>query len=611
MASTINTNVASLTAQRNLGNSQASLNSSIQRLSSGLRINSAKDDAAGLAISERFTSQIKGLNQAVRNANDGISLAQTAEGALKASGDILQRVRELAVQSANATNSSSDRQALNQEVSQLVGELGRIAQTTEFNGAKLLDGTFGTQQFQVGANAGQTIVASGVNLRTTQYGNNRVTTTGPGMQFAADPFQANGTAVGDTVAINGSVGSANITYAIDASSKVVAEAINQVTSQTGVRATSRTEVGMTFSAIGAYTLELRSDSTSVEKVSFGLSATQGADGLSSAIAAINDRNSKTGITATLNGTGSGIILSNTTGNDIVIGEDVPNTGDVTMQKFARDSNQALIAVGGTVSMLTPNPSNYNFVASGYLVLDSDKSFSVNANGGTAIADANSVLRQVSDLDVSTALKATDALQTVDSGLAFINGERAKLGALQSRFETSISNLQVTSENLSASRSRILDADFAAETANLSRSQILQQTIGCDTSQCGACTVVVDGSAVKACTMLAVQADGAEVTTIEGMATGDVLHPLQTAFWEHHGLQCGFCTPGMIMSASDLLSRNADPTDDEIRHAIHGNFCRCTGYVNIVAAIRAAAAAMAAPGSAAEASAGASTGPVEA
>ena len=178
MASTINTNVASLTAQRNLGMSQTSLNTSIQRLSSGLRINSAKDDAAGLAISERFTSQNKGLNQAVRNANDGISLAQTAEGALKASGDILQRVRELAVQSANASNSAGDRQALQAEVGQLVSELDRISKTTEFNGTKLLDGSFGTQQFQVGANANQTIVAATGNLRTSTYGNNQLIASG-------------------------------------------------------------------------------------------------------------------------------------------------------------------------------------------------------------------------------------------------------------------------------------------------------------------------------------------------------------------------------------------------------------------------------------------------
>ncbi|MHB8459201.1 MAG: (2Fe-2S)-binding protein [Candidatus Limnocylindrales bacterium] len=116
-------------------------------------------------------------------------------------------------------------------------------------------------------------------------------------------------------------------------------------------------------------------------------------------------------------------------------------------------------------------------------------------------------------------------------------------------------------------------------------------VGCDTSQCGACTVQIDGQAVKSCTMLAVQADGATVTTIEGMANGDALHPLQTAFWEQHGLQCGFCTPGMIMAAADLLARDPDPTDDEIRHAIQGNICRCTGYQNIVAAIRAAGAAV--------------------
>ncbi|MCZ8293608.1 MAG: flagellin [Hylemonella sp.] len=475
MASIINTNVSSLTAQRNQGSSQAALSTAIQRLSSGLRINSARDDAAGLAISERFTSQIRGLNQAVRNANDGVSLAQTAEGSLKASGDILQRVRELAVQSANATNSASDRQALNQEVGQLVAELDRISQTTEFNGQKLLDGTFGTAQFQVGANAGQTITATTANLRTSQYGNNRVTTTGPGIQFAAAmPFANNGVLAGDTVAVNGGLGSANITYAVNASARDIAESINLVTAQTGVRANAKTEVQATFDTVGAYTLELRSDSTSVETVSFSIPAIQGADGLSSAISAINERTSKTGITATLNSAGTGIMLSNTTGNNIMIGEAVTNAGNVTMQKYARDSSQALVAVGAPVTMLTPNAGNFNYVSSGYLVLDSDRSFAVDANGGTAMVDANSTLRKVSELDVSTVLKASDALQTVDSALSFLSGERAKLGALQSRFDTTIANLQVTSENLTASRSRILDADFAAETAALSRAQILQQ-----------------------------------------------------------------------------------------------------------------------------------------
>ena len=167
MASTINTNLNSLTAQRNQSKSQNDLSTAINRLSSGLRINSAKDDAAGLAISERFTSQIRGLNQAVRNANDGISLAQTAEGALASSGGILQRVRELSVQSANASNSASDRKAIQAEVGQLLSELDRVSTTTEFNGQKLLDGSFGSATFQVGANANQTITATTGNFRTS------------------------------------------------------------------------------------------------------------------------------------------------------------------------------------------------------------------------------------------------------------------------------------------------------------------------------------------------------------------------------------------------------------------------------------------------------------
>src|SRR4051812_46532011 len=172
MAQVINTNVMSLNAQRNLSTSGSSLATSLQRLSSGLRINSAKDDAAGMAIADRMTSQIRGLNQATRNANDGISLAQTAEGALSTSGDMLQRIRELAVQSSNATNSSSDRQAIQSEVGQLTSELNRIAQTTSFNGQNLLDGSMGTANFQVGANANQTISANGTNFLTSAYGDN-------------------------------------------------------------------------------------------------------------------------------------------------------------------------------------------------------------------------------------------------------------------------------------------------------------------------------------------------------------------------------------------------------------------------------------------------------
>ena len=467
MAAVINTNVSSLTAQRNLGSSQMSLSTSIQRLSSGLRINSAKDDAAGLAIAERFTGQIRGLNQAARNANDGISLAQTVEGAMGGASSILQRVRELAVQSANASNSAGDRQALNQEVTQLISELDRIAQTTEFNGAKLIDGTFGTQKFQVGANANQTITASGVNLRTAAYGNNQVNAAGGAATLAA--AGANNTTAG-TVAINGALGSATLTIAVNSTAEANAAKINAQKAITGVSASAQTDLSLTFGSTGAYSLTLQSDNTTTQAISFSLAATGTADGLSAAVAAINDQSSKTGVTAALNTAGTAVILTNATGNDITVSDTaVANAGSVTVQKL----DSAGAASGGT-AVLTADITAASATTVGYITLDSEKSFAVDTTTTNAFADIGSTLKKVSGIDITTFANATDALKTVDSALAFVSGERAKLGALQSRFETSIANLQITSENLTASRSRIQDADFALETSNLSRAQILQQ-----------------------------------------------------------------------------------------------------------------------------------------
>ncbi len=468
MASTINTNINSLTAQRNLGLSQNSLSTSIQRLSSGLRINSAKDDAAGMAISERLRSQVNGLNQAARNANDGISLAQTAEGALKASSDILQRVRELAVQSANASNSAGDRQALQAEVGQLVSELDRISQTTEFNGSRLLDGNFGTQQFQVGANANQTITAATANLRTNVYGNNQIQAAGGAGVAAA--FGSNSTTAG-TLAINGALGSVNITVAVNSTAKANADQINAQKANTGVSATARTEVSLAFGGTGAYNLTLQSDNATAQTISFSVTDVATSDGLSNAVQAINEQSSKTGVTAALNDAKTAVVLTNTTGNDITVADTaVANAGAVTVQKLDSTS-----AASGAAVTLTADTTAENATIVGYITLDSEKSFSATPTTTNLIAAASgSTLKKVSELDVTTFAKATDALKTVDSALAFISGARANLGALQSRFETTIANLQVSSENLAASRSRIVDADFAMETANLSRAQILQQ-----------------------------------------------------------------------------------------------------------------------------------------
>jgi len=475
MAATINTNISSLTAQRNLGTSQASLNTAIQRLSSGLRINSAKDDAAGLAISERFTSQIRGLNQAVRNANDGISLAQVAEGAMGSAGNILQRVRELAVQSANASNSAGDRQALQQEVGQLVAELDRISQTTEFNGQKLLDGTFGTQQFQVGANANQTIVAATANLRTSVYGNNQnVASNGSGIGAQAAVSGTTPVSNGVTsgaVSISGYLGTGTMTVGSNATAKATADQVNAMRATTGVTATARTEVRLAgMASAGSYSLTLEGDNVGAARtVSFTLTSATGTDRLSPAVSAINEQSAKTGINASLSSDGTQIILTNATGNDIVIGDTLnANAAAVTVTGY-----DAAGASNGTARTLAADTTAENVSTGGYITLDSEKSFALTSTSNQ-LDNGGSSLHTVANLDVTTFTNATDALKTVDSALAFISGERAKLGAMQSRFETSISSLQITSENLSASRSRIQDADFAAETANLSRAQILQQ-----------------------------------------------------------------------------------------------------------------------------------------
>ena len=503
MASTINTNIASLTAQRNLGISQASLNTTINRLSSGLRINSAKDDAAGLAISERFTTQIRGMNQAARNANDGISLAQVAEGALKSSADILQRIRELAVQSANATNSASDRMALNAEVNQLTAELDRIAKTTNFNGRNLLDGSFTSAQFQVGANAHQTITATSSNFSTSAYGNYRIgaraaevdnsmgdLTIGSATGSVLAQGAVSGSAIGSgTISINGAFGKADIDYPAGSTAAEVTALINAQTEKTGVSASARTEIQLGGFASGAtapvsYTLLLSSNNDTGQAV--GLSFTVGvpvnADSLSDAAKAFNDTAAKTGVTARVSNDGQGIVLTNAAGNDIKLINN-STAGDLTI--YQPNTNPLTVISGASALNAIPAATTWSVgdasVVTGQITLDSSKSFTATSNPGgdpgsfLGTTDPRpSQLQKAQDMDVSTVDAANRTLAIVDSAIAAISAQRANYGALQSRFETTIANLNISSENMSASRSRIQDADFAQETANLSRTQILQQ-----------------------------------------------------------------------------------------------------------------------------------------
>ncbi len=384
MAQVINTNTMSLNAQRNLSSSGASLATTIQRLSSGLRINSAKDDAAGLAISERFGTQIRGTDVAIRNANDGISLAQVAEGSLTEIGNNLQRIRELAVQASNATNSSSDRLALQSEVDQLVSEIDRVAKQSEFNGTKLLDGSFSSQLFQVGANAGQAIAIDKItNAKADSLGSSL---------FASATTTAAAATVTETPA-----GSGTFTFGAGTVADFSITANGKTVSFTGV----------------AYEGGSAGDEDDAEAASV---VAQG----NAIAAAINEKTAELGVAA-----------------------DVDKDGKVTLSSWKEGK------VGDQIT------------ATGVTLADADALVATDA-------------KHAADLKVTSYGNAQQALQIVDKALDSINSTRADLGAVQNRFTSVVANLQTSSENLSASRSRIKDTDFAKETAELTRTQILQQ-----------------------------------------------------------------------------------------------------------------------------------------
>lgn len=593
MALSINTNVASLSAQNQLSKSQGLNDQALERLSSGLRINSAKDDAAGLAISTRFSSQISGLNVATRNANDGISLAQTAEGALDEITNNLQRIRELSVQAANATNSDSDRNALNQEVEQRIAEVNRISSQTSFNGLKVLDGTFGDQAFQVGANAGETISVGGLDSRGSQLGATVAETSDLGNVAVQDIENGSVAVSGITAAnissadgtgreLNGVVVTINDQEVLNVSNQKYADlgalqsaiqgGINAITGGSDAEAAAALE-GVTASVVDG---EIVFSSSRVDAIDANVtvtdlqvaavsnteagSATLAASGtiannltaafnfnsgnLTGSIAiggdtttfdfsevtsgaeleaAINDQLTGTGITAGFSGTT--ITLTNGSGAQIdaqnfavsdggqtalAVDEDVeiPAQSGTTLQEYLTGGKTATFDVvlgsgGESTAFQVVDASGLNDVVSQIngKTKDTGVSAFLNANGdqivlagekgeeftasitttveGVAInaaVDATEANNTVSlnQVNISTREGADQALVAIDYAINQINEFRSELGAVQNRFESTIANLSTSVENLSASNSRILDADFAAETAALAKSQVLQQ-----------------------------------------------------------------------------------------------------------------------------------------
>ena len=461
MALTVNTNIASLNTQRNLSNSSNALATSMQRLSTGSRINSAKDDAAGLQISNRLTSQINGLGVAVRNANDGISLAQTAEGALQQSTSILQRMRDLSLQSANGSNSGTERTALQQEVVQLQSELTRIAETTTFGGRKLLDGSFGSSAFQVGANANETISVSLGGAGAEALGSFQVKGGGSIFGTAVDAADGdNGSDIGD-LTITGNGNTETVALAAGASAKAFADAVNSKSGTTGVSAVARTEA-----VLAGFDVDDGTQLTFDISVGGQTVKIAGATTLSDVAKQINSQAGKSGLVAVEEG--SSLRLTNDKGENISI---AAVTGDGTAPALT------IAGVGADgVTQTHAEDAIDGAVVTGNVTLNSSSRFTMTAATALTQAVGSGVgeLASVGSIDISSAAGAQDALAVIDSAIASIDSQRADLGAVQNRFDNTIANLQSISENVSAARGRIQDTDFAAETANLSKNQILQQ-----------------------------------------------------------------------------------------------------------------------------------------
>ena len=463
MSLTINTNINSLTAQNNLANSQASLATALTRLSSGLKINSAADDAAGLAISQRFSTQINGTNQAINNANDAVSETQTAGGALSTIVSNLQSIRTLAVEAANGSNSASDRAALDSQVQQQIAEITQIAQQTSFNGTSVLNGSAGSTTYQVGANVGNTIAVNltqGVQAsQIGQYATSTTNVTTTALNSGDLTLQVGNNAA---VAIGAAVaGSVNATGQAANSAYAAATAINQA-GVNGITATASTSETTAAAATvtagtsgGTYALSINGVAVfGSAGTTLAASATLSQTALQTAINAVSGQ---TGVTASTSAANGHLVLAAADGSNISETETL--TGATGGLAFAASGAASLAQGSLTLS------------ASSAITVGGTAATSVGLTSGSVISASTGVL---STANVLTVAGANSTIQSVDSALATVSAFQSQLGAIQNRFTAAVSNLTSTSQNLTQSRSTILDANFAQETANLTQNQVLEQ-----------------------------------------------------------------------------------------------------------------------------------------
>ncbi|GGI67625.1 flagellin [Shewanella gelidii] len=464
MAISVNTNVTSMKAQGNLNKAQMKTATSMERLASGLRINSAKDDAAGLQISNRMTSQINGIGVAIRNANDGISIAQTAEGAMQESTNILQRMRDLSLQSANGSNSAEDRAALQKEVNSLQAELTRIAETTSFGGQYLLDGSYGTQSFQVGPDANQIIEVSLKSVAAASIGAYQSDTAGTifGGAISTGPAGTNGS-TGDTLTITQGTSGTNIVTADEDTATEIVSKINQA--GTGVTASAETRIRANLTAGFDTSLIMNVDdgtaTASIDLTGIGNNA--------DLAAAINNFSGETGVSANLSNGELTITAAN--GADVNFTSLASNTtGALALQNIDGNGNLSAATNVTTAGVVA--------TAVGAITLSSADSYTVTSASTLAAELTGETTGQfagVNTVNIASASGAQAAIEIIDGAISSIDASRADLGAIQNRMSFTINNLSNVMNNVSDARSRIQDVDFANESAELSKQQILQQS----------------------------------------------------------------------------------------------------------------------------------------
>jgi flagellin len=484
---------------RNLGYAQEKVDNSMMKLSTGLRINKAADDAAGLAISEKLKSQINGLNQASRNAKDAISLVQTAEGALGEIGNMLQRVRTLALQSVNDVNTTNERSSMQKEVSQLQTEITRLALASEFNGQKLLDGSFQSKRFQVGANSGQEISLSIGGVSSSGLGVNRITSSAASNSISSAASATASTAAinannmtAQTLTITGPNGQASVALATaGASALKVAEQVNLNSGKTAVTAVASTAlkfsisnsaaaVNISFNLAGDVAGGATSLTSLTAKTTISAQVSSSSD-LSALAAAINDKSATTGIQARVGDTKGELIVTADDGRDIIIDNFQSGGGTASVQGMSVNTDKnltagPLVTSGAAVTLNT----NQTTRVGGNVKFESAGGVNISTSGtvGTLLSGTsgnnNSALFDVASINVGNIDGASNAISILDASIQQVNDLRASLGAVQNRLGSTVANLESSSENLQFSNSRVRDADVAMESSELARAQVLMQ-----------------------------------------------------------------------------------------------------------------------------------------